>query len=76
MVHSVGTEAQITYNKRNTVFPRIIAGGDYSRVAIISTTCIAHWRSCTKYSNKLNIGFLSVPVCFLGFNFNILGVRD
>ena len=31
----------------NTVFPRIIAGGDYSREAIISN--ISHRRSCLKY---------------------------
>ena len=31
----------------NTVFPRVIAGDDYSREAIISN--IAHWKSCPKY---------------------------
>ena len=88
-----------------TVFPRIIAGeifffapnggdyfreGNYSRKVVISKTCIAHWKSCTRYftlssryllkiiiSNELNMGFLSVPDLFLGLilNFNILGVR-
>ena len=52
-------------------------GRDYSREAIISNTSIAHWnsgglwKSCPKNfvifshkimtSNKLNMGFLSVP---------------
>ena len=89
-----------------TVFPRIIAGeiffffapnggdylreGNYSRKVVISKTCIAHWKSCTRYftlssryllkiiiSNELNMGFLSVPDLFLWliFNFNILSVR-
>ena len=31
----------------DTLFPRIIAGGDYSGEAIISN--IAHWKSCRKY---------------------------
>ena len=30
-----------------TVFPQIIAGGDYSREVIISN--IAHWKLCPKY---------------------------
>ena len=64
-----------------TVFPRIInyfapKGAHYSREATISN--IAHRKSCTKYfallshyflniitSNKLNMGFLSVPSLFL-----------
>ena len=37
-----------------TVFSRIIAGGDYSREAIISNIAIIK-------SNKLNMDFLSVP---------------
>ena len=64
--------------------------GNYSRKVVISRTCIAHWKSCTRYftlssryllkiiiSNELNMGFLSVPDLFLWliFNFNILGVR-
>ena len=65
-------------------------GGDYSRDAIISN--IAHWKSCTKIfcfiiplnskkiiiSNKLNMGFLSVPnlIHWLIFNVNNLGIRD
>ena len=56
-----------------TVFFRIIARDDYSREAIISN--ITHWKSCPKFlgffslplnkklitSNKLNMGFFSVP---------------
>ena len=52
-------------------------GGDYSREATVSN--IAHWKSCTKYfalllshqflkiitSNKLNMGFLSVPSLYM-----------
>ena len=34
-------------NLETTVFPRIIAGVDYLREAIIST--FAHWKSCPKY---------------------------
>ena len=64
--------------------------GNYSRKVVISKTCIAHWKSCTRYftlssryllkiiiSNELNLGFFSVPDLFLWliFNFNILGVR-
>ena len=64
-------------------------GGDYSREAIISN--IAHWKSCTKIfcfiiplnskkiiiSNKLNMGFLSVPnlIHWLIFNVNNRDIR-
>ena len=69
--------AELSNNNIDTVFPRIIAGGDdyffpskRSRLfegAIISN--IAHWRSCFIIplnrklitSNKQNMGFLSVP---------------
>ena len=68
---------------------RLFEGGDYLREAIISN--ITHWNSCTKIfcfiiplnskkniiSNKLNMGFLSVPnlINWLIFNVNNLGIR-
>ena len=76
-------------NSRGRIFFSPPIGGDYSREAIISN--IAHWKSCTKIlcfiiplnskkiiiSNKLNMGFLSVPnlIHWLIFNVNNLGIR-